>query len=142
MKNTIKELLAERTTTVILNEIIERVTRRRDETLNSKIKFRCWDESKKEMIYGIERSKKFEYYLKNYHCMQYIGTKDVHGTEIYEGDIVAWRWDEKRHHYFRIEDMFTLIRGKIKNAISHIEFPSVIEVVGDNYEHPEILDNI
>jgi len=103
------------------------------------IKFRYWDDLNNKMVYDVERSGQFGFYLKNYECMQFIGTKDLNGKEIYEGDILTWKWNGMRREYFLFENIFSALKYELKNCKKGLEFPSIAEVVGNIYENPNLL---
>lgn len=69
--------------------------------------------------------------------LQYTGIKDKHGTEIYEGDIVNYFSDGLATVKF--ECGCFIIDGK-SHRDSFNELCGEIEVVGNIYENPELLD--
>lgn len=120
------------------------------------IKFRAWDKSNKKMLY-MNLCDKNWYYTEfndengcncaqriqqndkyNLEIMQYIGLKDKNGKNIYENDIV-------KQTYF---DMQGEKQEKIHEIIyenNYFTFPAVhinIEIIGNIYENPELLEDI
>lgn len=133
------------------------------------IKFRVFDKPLKRYLYttnGIDfddgvDSYKYEdigYFLESpnlYVCQEFTGIFDMHGNEIYEGDILAEEHDLDKdcmygdeetyikHHIVRKapgyfthdeDDKFSLI----SNAPNGIN--SYVEVIGNIYENPELVD--
>lgn len=110
------------------------------------IKFRAWDKEKKLMVFGagkymaLQVNEREEYY-SNLELMQYTGLKDCAGKEIYEGDIVRWRFNgEDIIYQIYWRDNLAKFEGKRKYEIGF--FPdSFTEVIGNIYEHPHLLEN-
>lgn len=98
------------------------------------IKFRVWDVSDERMYYGITNLADINGYV-----MQYTGIKDVHGRDIYEGDIVNCF----RHEGFEFVTTRLGAHG-IETQLGFYPFTEVYgyaEVLGNIYENPELLDN-
>lgn len=72
--------------------------------------------------------------------LQYTGVKDKNNIEIYEGDIVmddSGYW-YKVHFYRGCWDLITLDLDD-NESIHLFRFNSLIEIVGNIYENPELL---
>ena len=70
----------------------------------------------------------------SYELMQYTGLKDKNGKEIYEGDIVKCL----RPNNFKDKEIIIV---KIPTLGKYSDFMNIIEieVIGNIYEHPELL---
>lgn len=124
------------------------------------IKFRSWDTYNKEMLEVQEldyadsyngqpmiRTTMYNDYFdtEDMILMQYTGLKDKNGVEIYEGDIVRilggeykqgfYEWDEKVCIKDFIYDGFNLMMTV--NQIGN----EALEVIGNIYDNPEMLEN-
>ncbi len=110
-------------------------------------RFRAWGKELKYMVYDGP----FCYYST---VMQYIGLKDIHGKDIYAGDILSVinpdggrekdcivEWDEQGGCY-----SYEPEGGYGNFEISTIGWAMSMgydfEVIGNIYEHPEILKEV
>ena len=110
------------------------------------IKFRAWHKKTNQMIYDLERQPSLyqTFNSNNFEPMQYTGLKDKNGREIYEGAIVAYacplfpKLEPKRFSVTYIDCSF-----KLKHIFEYICSPLVgqlVEVIGNIYENPELLE--
>ena len=117
------------------------------------IKFRAWDKLNKEMfnveIIDFQEKKLYEDTVsyrnfKNIELMQYTGLKDKNGKEIYEGDILSNRNDEKLYKVIFENGSF---RAEFKGDFEEYSFDLIdvvaqsCEVVGNIYENPELMED-
>ncbi|MEW8963214.1 YopX family protein [Paraclostridium dentum] len=115
------------------------------------IKFRMWNNGK--MRYGVEMSEDFPYMVApqgeyvNCKLMQYTGLKDKNEKEIYEADIVRVVTDEKgvigEVVYIPEETAFCVkAKGFEIFPLGFLNNWFEIEVLGNIYENPELLEMI
>ena len=125
--------------------------------MNRKIAFRAWDNVNKVMQYSdiIWGDYDFPalselnygdniYNLSN--LMQYTGLKDKNNKEIFEGDVVKWFSCRVEKAIVQFSNgIFQLKIQEPENDDYYMDilynWTSTIEVVGNIYENPELLDN-
>ena len=126
--------------------------------MNREIKFRIWNDYDKKMIYWNELLKNklaniFTIPSYNKWLMQYTGLHDKNGKEIYEGDIVlldCYYYEEPAFDgefkviYDDINGMWLLV--DLENKDRDFTFGEIrsyykaeIEVIGNEYDNPELL---
>jgi uncharacterized phage protein (TIGR01671 family) len=129
-----------------------------------KIIFRAWHKLEKEMlevryfdfasnlIYLQNQSSNFNSQLEDCELMQFIGLLDKNGNHIFEGDIVTfevenssmWVGSKKGVITFNDDTCAFGISLKIGKFVSinwgYDAYGSTIEVLGNLYEHPELLE--
>ena len=115
------------------------------------IKFRVWDHFNNHMVTQDDTDRLdlilqiYELTPKLSYPMQYTGLKDKNDKEIYESDIVDW--DNGRGFVFYYEGAFYHeYREKMDGKLIEVYRPSkrmwdIVEVIGNIYENPELLEN-
>jgi uncharacterized phage protein (TIGR01671 family) len=135
------------------------------------IRFRAWDIKEKKMWevaslwgsgskwelepqrYGAKITSRLgDYEIRSCELMQYTGLKDKNGKEIYEGDIVIYKYVE--HHGCEEQEITTTRKGVIKFLLGQfMPIPTSevcedgyyswmmydFEVIGNIYDNPELL---
>ncbi len=114
--------------------------------MNREIKFRVWNQ-KRKIMYSWEDLTHMEVQdmcqsifapFDHEIVMQYTGLKDKNGKEIYEGDIVIYNDDlyivDFGYAGFKLLDK-NGIQQQFQNDFGNIE------VIGNIYENPELLNN-
>ena len=114
------------------------------------IKFRVWDNDLEIMSYsdseifimfsnnGICIGYEINDEIDDYELMQYIGLKDKNGEEIYEGDIVKF-FEYKVIDNIVLPEEIVIIKD-IREGCDTLGPSQYMEVIGNIYENPELLD--
>jgi uncharacterized phage protein (TIGR01671 family) len=116
---------------------------------NREIKFRIWDEKMNTWETCRQEFYPGENILKQGRILQqFTGLRDKNGREIYEGDIIKYIWEKYEHD---IEDsigevyfdngIFFFNREQSFCMIDSNFFENSIEIIGNIFENPELLDN-
>lgn len=117
------------------------------------IKFRAWDEERKEMLppWSIWKTDLFHY--ERTYClrlMQFTGLRDKNGKEIYEGDILSAilhggtntqhivEWSDRVMGWWARNTKATNNRDGCCQLFVYAYY-SLFEVIGNIYENPEML---
>lgn len=136
---------------------------------NREIKFRAWDKREGKLLFGLEPAlflsfiggvyQGFDEYGDSHDwskyivLMQYTGLKDKHGKEIYEGDILLYKdaelevtWCNGGFKLMERASMLSIQVGDgwlsdiLKTCHCHDNQVDDIEVIGNIYETPQLLD--
>ena len=114
--------------------------------MTREIKFRAWDKGQKDMKFG-ELKKGTIFWngaLLNGAedtLMQFIGLKDKNGKEIYEGDIVNTEEGIGYISYYIPDCKFiVVIDGYWDDLDRTLNCYPQIEIIGNIYENPELLN--
>lgn len=126
--------------------------------MNREIKFRAWDRDTKYMLYNdIYPKTKRDWDLceqsldvmlgvieLDYDLMQCVGLKDKNGKEIYEGDILGiLRVGNQVDIIGKIifdTDLLSFTVEKVNGGWDYLTHFSSLEVIGNIYENPELVE--
>ena len=117
------------------------------------IKFRAWDEEKKEMYYDYDQNIKCLKIGESIHqfiwgvghtyktLMQYTGLKDKNGKEIYEGDILKMTWGNYLNGVIKFNNKYGYYSFNSRTSeYDFIETQSdEYEIIGNIYENQDLL---
>ncbi|WP_250130350.1 YopX family protein [Latilactobacillus sakei] len=126
------------------------------------IKFRAWDKENKAFmpsegyaicdgdVMGLRYGNEMEDVLTDQiELMQYTGLKDVHGVDIYEGNIVKWG-DQPNGHESPIRIGVIELNPDIQfitnvgifeyGRFAYKETNKYLTVIGNKFENPELLE--
>jgi len=95
------------------------------------------------------------YHVRNLVLMQSTGLKDLKGVEIYEGDIVQSTWYDVDNNPYKkkgeitfvgaqyvivYDSQFDVETGEITYDAHSLTYAEDVEVIGNIYENPELLE--
>jgi len=119
------------------------------------IKFKAWYKAKKDFIRleidtilnlaNGDKTVKLDTYNNQVVFLQYTGLKDKNGVEIYEGDVL--RFDSSLEYHktvfrkgaFQIDSISSGFTSDYHYYLGNVNL-SIIEVIGNIYENPELLE--
>jgi len=103
------------------------------------MKFRAWDGKEMRLAFDLTQNPKYWWEgNRDYPLTQYTGLKDKNGQEIYEGDVLDYKWKSSNSDLLIVEwseaDACFLMGGvRTDYAIAYGE------VIGNIYQNPELL---
>jgi hypothetical protein len=112
---------------------------------NDRFKFRAWDKTEKEMIYGWTDLEMDDFFRKHYELMQWTGLTDSRGKDVYEGDIV------NVSYYATTLGEVIFYNGayRLKDTLTDVHYPFILtppyppnywcEILGHVFENHELL---
>lgn len=122
--------------------------------MNREIEFRAWDSKNKKMLYGVPLEKDGSVkvsissgfaaqYDPQYECitdvMQFIGLLDKNGAKIFEGDLCQYfKNDLLLVEWHQPDAQFKLKR--LNGIKEYLRFDCDVEVIGNQFENPELLE--
>jgi uncharacterized phage protein (TIGR01671 family) len=111
------------------------------------LKFRAWDSvDERYYFWNIEDCFRVGVHagcMEKYTFEQYTGLKDENGKEIYEGDIVGFKWTKRLYIVtYRIYDASFILENDEWEETIHLSLDKDdFEVFGNIHENPELLED-
>lgn len=117
---------------------------------NRELKFRGWDADLKLMLLPVDLSAPLQHYKwlgrHDVLIMQFTGLLDKNGKEIYEGDIVEWKYLQTWHknEVRWVGGGFVVTTSGFKDDLNEPQDLSLVsilscEIIGNIYENPELI---
>lgn len=120
------------------------------------LKFRAWDKAQKKYIIpqrlALDDDGALDFYVYNrggyaLECFiveQYTGLKDKNGKEIYEGDIVGFKWTKRLYVVtYRVYDASFILENDEWEETIHLSLEKDdFEVFGNIHENPELSEKV
>lgn len=100
-------------------------------------KFRAWESSKAIMHHRVTFHGNLEDDVNPWIFMQWTGLWDKVGNEIFEGDVVAWDFENRSQGEVCWEGYGFYVRHK--HGPMYFNHPESFEVIGNKFEHPHLL---
>ena len=121
---------------------------KRGKKMSREIKFRIWDKINRMWLRCFNVNLFDIGDLPNVELMQYTGLKDKNGKEIYEGDIVKYKfpYDTRLKHISPVKFLETEASFGIKDIYGNeiplytISANNYFEVIGNIYENKNLLE--
>ena len=121
---------------------------KRGKKMSREIKFRIWDKINRMWLRCFNVNLFDIGDLPNVELMQYTGVKDKNGKEIYEGDIVKYKfpYDTRLKHISPVKFLETEASFGIKDIYGNeiplytISANNYFEVIGNIYENKNLLE--
>ena len=116
--------------------------------MNRPIKFRVWDKrenkgmSTQNMLYDAQLHHFWQDFVDypGYELMQYTGLTDKNGKEIYEGDLIRGMFDFGPAGFSEL--MLPVCWHNLQGYQWNYWNLSTIEIIGNAYEHKELLNKL
>lgn len=134
------------------------IKKRNEKFMNKKLKFRAWDTVMKQFInvnfcisgagdiYELQQDKETLWLSAigrndRYVVQQYTGLKDKTEKEIYEGDIIK-SWYSRDMSGRDIVEVIYPVEFEVHSETAEFDIPFIhnAEVIGNIYEHPQLLN--
>jgi uncharacterized phage protein (TIGR01671 family) len=120
--------------------------------MNREIKFRAWHKKLKSLhkVWVVDfQNKKLQMWadtpeetgeqawdsFEDVELMQYTGLKDRNGKEIYEGDILKYHSNSRLSDPIEFPKDYSWLKARTENS----HWQTEVEVIGNIYENPELL---
>lgn len=114
--------------------------------MNRPNEFRAWDRERKKFwyfgLFDLDQGYHFgaEEAISEMPISEFTGLFDKNGKKIWDGDVVKWFWMEEKISEVVFDKGAFSLKGWVHDTFHRDSIKTSLEVLGNVYENPELLE--